>query len=232
MKANIMKREDFAEEIKKYLRSKKIRQKDMAERLNLNHSTINNLINGHTIFGKQSSIQWGEILGIDPLWLMTQGEQGVNPNDGDTPTTAIAKADPDTINVPVLNLDVRGGLAYNDVTDIEEYKVGVMPFSRQIATEGDVVVPVYGESMTPRYPNGSHILIRPLPRWREWLELGNAYVLELADWRRTIKIVRKGSTPDSYRLECYNVDFDTTEIPKSLIEHIWQVLACVKREVM
>lgn len=227
-----MKREEYADALKRFLRQKNLKQQDIADKFGVNHATVNNLINGHTRFGKTKAIRWGEALGIDPLWLMTQGEQGVNPNDGDAPTTAIAKADPGTINVPVLNLDVRGGLAYNDVTDIEEYKVGVMPFSRQIATEGDVVVPVYGESMTPRYPNGSHILIRPLPRWREWLELGNAYVLELADWRRTIKIVRRGTTPDSYRLECYNVDFDTTEIPKSLIEHIWQVLACVKREVM
>ncbi|MBQ1723154.1 MAG: LexA family transcriptional regulator, partial [Muribaculaceae bacterium] len=66
----------------------------------------------------------------------------------------------------------------------------------------------------------------------EWLELGQSYVLELSDYRRTIKIVRKGTTDDSYRLECYNVDYDATEIPKSLIEHVWQVLMCIKRENM
>lgn len=225
--------ENFTQILKNFFAGQGMKQGDVAEKLNLSRTIVTNYLNGNKHFGRNSAMRWSQTFGIDPLWLMTQGEQGVAPNVAlpalapTTPTT-----DPDTINVPVLNLDVRGGLAYNDVTDIEEYKVGVMPFSRQIATEGDVVVPVYGESMTPRYPNGSHILIRPLPRWREWLELGNAYVLELADWRRTIKIVRRGSTPESYRLECYNVDFDTTEIPKSLIEHIWQVLACVKREVM
>ena len=136
------------------------------------------------------------------------------------------------IMIPVFNLDVRGGLMPNDQCDIEQYTTKMLPFSRSIACEGDVVVPVYGDSMSPRYPSGSHILIRPLPMWREWLELGQSYVLELSDWRRTIKIVRKGATNDTYRLECYNVDYDTTEIPKSLIEHIWQVLMCVKREVM
>ena len=86
--------------------------------------------------------------------------------------------------------------------------------------------------MAPRYRSGSHILIRPLPTWREWIEMGLAYVLELSDWRRTIKIVRRGQTSDTYRLECRNVDYDTTEIPKSLIAHVWQVIMCVKREVM
>ena len=68
--------------------------------------------------------------------------------------------------------------------------------------------------------------------WREWLELGNSYVLELADYRRTIKIVRKGTSPDTYRLDCYNVDYDSTEIPIKMIEHVWQVLAVVKRETL
>lgn len=221
----------FTEKLKSHIKFSGYTQKRLAEELGITQPQVNNIVSGRERLGLKNAERFANALSLDPVWLMTQGEHGTPP-DGDTPTTAIAKADPDTINVPVLNLDVRGGLAYNDVTDMDEYKVGVMPFSRQIATEGDVVVPVYGESMTPRYPNGSHILIRPLPRWREWLELGNAYVLELADWRRTIKIVRRGTTPDSYRLECYNVDFDTTEIPKSLIEHIWQVLACVKREVM
>jgi hypothetical protein len=138
----------------------------------------------------------------------------------------------DAIFIPVINLDVRGGLLPNAEADTNQYVMDTMPFSRSIACEGDVVVPVYGDSMSPRYPSGSHILIRPLPLWRDWLELGQSYVLELSDWRRTIKIVRKGSTADTYRLECYNVDYDTTEIPKSLIEHIWQVIMCVKREVM
>ena len=162
---------------------------------------------------------------------MTQGEQGTPPDETALPVEVIPSED-DIINIPILNLDVRGGLLPNAESDTEQYTIDTMPFSRKIATEGDVVVPVYGDSMTPRYPSGSHILIRPLPLWREWLELGQSYVLELSDWRRTIKIVRKGSTIDTYRLECYNTDYDTTEIPKSLIEHIWQVIMCVKREVM
>ena len=192
---------------------------------------VNNLISGREGFGAKNTPKFAVTLGIDPLWLMTQGEQGTAPDEAMTSPPPPTTTD-DAIFIPVINLDVRGGLLPNAEADTSQYVMDTMPFSRSIATEGDVVVPVYGDSMSPRYPSGSHILIRPLPLWRDWLELGQSYVLELSDWRRTIKIVRKGSTADTYRLECYNVDYDTTEIPKSLIEHIWQVIMCVKREVM
>lgn len=224
-----MEEKKFTEKLKKYLKERGLTQKNVADILKINPSSVNNLIKGRDQFGAKTAAAWSTALGIDALWLVTQGEQGVAPT---TSMTASIAQSTDIINIPILNLDVRGGLLPNAEADVEEYTIDTMPFSRKIATEGDVVVPVYGDSMSPRYPSGSHILIRPLPMWREWLELGQSYVLELSDWRRTIKIVRKGATNDTYRLECYNVDYDTTEIPKNLIEHIWQVLMCVKREVM
>ena len=227
-----MANENFREKMKFFLKTKKITQTFLAEQLGIKPSQVNNFISGRERLGLKNAQKVASILDIDPLWLMTQGEQGNAPDEVATPTQVATISNDDIINIPILNLDVRGGLLPNDQCDIEQCTIETMPFSRTIACEGDVVVPVYGDSMSPRYPSGSHILIRPLPLWREWLELGQSYVLELSDWRRTIKIVRKGSTSDTYRLECYNVDYDSTEIPKSLIEHIWQVLMCVKREVM
>lgn len=220
---------DFNKTLKNYFAGQGLTQSDVAERLHISRTVATNYLNGNKNFGRHAAQKWAETFGIDAVWLMTQGQQGTPPSG----IVQIAPAtDPEIIQVPVINLDVRGGLVFNNETDVAQYVTDMMPFSRKIATEGDVVVPVYGDSMSPRYPSGSHILIRPLPLWREWLELGQSYVLELSDWRRTIKIVRKGTTTDTYRLECYNVDYDATEIPKSLIEHIWQVLMCVKREVM
>lgn len=216
--------------MKIFLKSRGITQTALAQQLGIKSFQVNNIISGRERLGLKNAQRFAEILKVDPLWLMTQGEQGTAP--GETSPPPSAQATDDAIFIPVINLDVRGGLLPNAEADTGQYVMDTMPFSRSIACEGDVVVPVYGDSMSPRYPSGSHILIRPLPLWRDWLELGQSYVLELSDWRRTIKIVRKGSTADTYRLECYNVDYDTTEIPKSLIEHIWQVIMCVKREVM
>lgn len=220
----------FSKNLKIFLQKQKITQKTLAEKLGVAQPTISNIINGRDRLGRQTAFKWAEVLDIDPLWLMTQGEQGKNPNDEEEPTIAPPSTSSDIINIPILSPDARGGFMPNDKADIEQYTIGIMPFNRQIAHAGDVVIPVYGDSMTPKYPAGSYILIRPIEAWREYIELGRSYVLELADWRRLIKIVRKGHDATHYTLDSYNVDYESNEIAKDFINNMWLVVASVTRE--
>ena len=223
-----METQEFTEKLRFYLKSKNIKQKELAEKVGVSAVTINNLLNGRDNFGAKAAAKWAEVLGLNPLWLLTQGENGEmllnEPSAQPTPK------DPDIINIPILSLDARGGFLPNDKADIEQYTIGVMPFNKQIAHTGDVVIPVYGDSMTPKYPAGSFILIRPIEAWREYIELGRSYVLELADWRRIIKIVRKGSDATHYTLDSYNVDYESNEVAISFINNMWLVVASVNRE--
>lgn len=223
-----MEEKKFTQKLKKILHDRMIRQNELAKLLNVAPPTISNIINGRDRLGKKQAIEWGKVLAIDPLWLMTQGEQGAAPSDELTPTPKAP--DPDIINIPILSLDARGGFLPNGEVDIEQYTIGTMPFNKQIAHTGDVVIPVYGDSMTPKYPAGSYILIRPIEAWREYIELGRSYVLELADWRRIIKIVRKGSDSTHYTLDSYNVDYESNEVAISFINNMWLVVASVNRE--
>lgn len=222
-----MEEKNFTQKLKKILHDRMIRQNELAKMLNVAPPTISNIINGRDRLGKKQAIEWGKVLAIDPLWLMTQGEQGIAP-DEDAPHTQVATDD--IINIPILSPDAAGGFHPNDQVDIEQYTIGIMPFNKQIAHHGDVVIPVYGDSMTPKYPAGSYILIRPIEAWREYIELGRSYVLELADWRRLIKIVRKGSDATHYTLDSYNVDYESNEIAKDFINNMWLVVASVTRE--
>ena len=215
--------------MKIFLQKQKITQKTLAEKLGVAQPTISNIINGRDRLGRQTAFKWAEVLDIDPLWLMTQGEQGKNPNEDENNITT-QPISPDIINIPILSPDARGGFMPNDKADIEQYTIGIMPFNRQIAHTGDVVIPVYGDSMTPKYPAGSYILIRPIEAWREYIELGRSYVLELADWRRLIKIVRKGHDATHYTLDSYNVDYESNEVSISFINNMWLVVASVNRE--
>lgn len=220
--------DNFNKTLKNYLAGQGLSQSDVAEKLQLSRTIVSNYLNGQRNFGKIIANKWSDAFGIDPMWLMTKGEKGTPP-DGviryATPTI-----DPDIINIPILSPDAAGGFRPNDQADMEQYTIGMMPFNRQIAHHGDVVIPVYGDSMTPKYPAGSYILIRPIEAWREYIELGRSYVLELADWRRLIKIVRKGSDATHYTLDSYNVDYESNEIAKSYINNMWLVVASVNRE--
>lgn len=217
---------DFNEKLKKWFAEQKIKQTDIAERLKVSPTIVNNYLNGQRRFGKNVAMKWSNEFGLNPLWLMSGGAQG----EITGALVNITNSTDDVINVPILSPDARGGFLPNGEVDIEQYAIGMMPFNRQIAHHGDVVIPVYGDSMTPKYPAGSYILIRPIEAWREYIELGRSYVLELADWRRLIKIVRKGSDSTHYTLDSYNVDYESNEVAISFINNMWLVVASVNRE--
>lgn len=221
--------ENFNQILKNYFAGQGLTQNDVAERLQVSRTVATNYLNGNKTFGRKAAMKWANTFGIDEVWLLTQGEQGNSPN-GSPPITTEAALPAYVINVPILSPDAAGGFRPNDQADIEQYSIGKMPFSRTIAHTGDIVIPVYGDSMAPRYPAGSYVLIRPIEAWREYIELGRAYVLELADWRRLIKIVRKGSDTLHYLLESYNVGYDSDEVAKSFINSVWLVVASVNRE--
>ena len=228
-----METKKFTEKLRFYLKSQNIKQKELAEMVGVSAVTVNNLLNGRDNFGAKAAAKWSQVLGLNPLWLLTQGEQGeMMLNKQPIITTALSSNSDSTIEIPVLNLDSRGGFAPNDETDVMEYAQGTMPFNRSLARKGDIVVSVYGDSMAPKYPAGSFILIRPIEQWREYIELGKTYVLELSDWRRVIKIVRKGSDNAHYLLDSYNIDYESTEIATSFINNVWLVVASVNRETM
>ena len=222
-----METENFTEILKNCIKERNLTQKKLAELVNSTPPQVNNIIQGRERLGAKHTPIWSKVLNIDPLWLMTQGEQGVAPSEQ---LTTITPTDPDIINVPILSPDAKGGFTANSEVDITQYTIGTMPFNRQIAHTGDIVIPVYGDSMTPKYPAGSFVLIRPIEAWREYIELGRSYVLELTDWRRLIKIVRKGHDNTHYTLDSYNVDYESNEIAKDFINSVWLVVASVTRE--
>lgn len=218
--------ENFTKILKNRIKEKKITQRGLAELVKSTPPQVNNIIQGRERLGAKHTPTWSKVLDIDPLWLMTQGEQGTPP----IASEQVAPAKRDVINIPILSPDAKGGFGTNSEVDISEYTIGTMPFNRQIAHTGDIVIPVYGDSMAPRYPAGSYVLIRHIDQWREYIELGRAYVLELTDWRRLIKIVRRGHDTTHYTLESYNTAYDSSEIAKQLINDVWLVVASVTRE--
>lgn len=166
---------------------------------------------------------------LNTVWLLT-GEGPMLKID------ATASGEGETkegvVMVPLLNLDARGGLSANEVTDTAEFVSGQIPFGADLARKGDFAMMITGDSMYPRYPSGSYILLREIPMWREYLELSVPYLLELQDERRVAKIVCKGSDREHYVLKSVNPDFEDTEISVSFIRRVFQVVAMLKKEIV
>jgi phage repressor protein C with HTH and peptisase S24 domain len=148
------------------------------------------------------------------------------------PPTEPPPEDGDTILIPVVNLDSRGGMAFNEEVQTDAYITGRLPFPKTIAHQGDVVIPIYGDSMEPTYKAGSMVLIREVELWREYLELGCTYIIGLVDDRRIIKNVMAGSDTQHYLLVSINPSYQPQEIAKNIIRSVWRVIASVRREAL
>ena len=205
-----------------FLKSQNIKMKDFELKCDLSNGYVTSMRKG---FGRQ---KLENVLKAYPElnreWLLYGEGEMLN-------TDSIIDPNDNALWLPVINLDTRGGLLPNMETDTIQYNNTMMPFSRNIARDGDFVMPVVGDSMTPKYPNGTYVLVRPLPTWREYIELGATYVLELLDGRRIIKDVRAGEDHDHFRLISVNPQFDPTDIAKNFIQHIFAVIVAVRREL-
>lgn len=102
-----MTNEIFREKMKIFLKSKKITQKALAEQLGVKSFQVNNIISGRERLGLKNAQRFAEILGIDPLWLMTQGEQGTAPDETSPPPPTA----PDDAILSVYRLRGRCGCA-------------------------------------------------------------------------------------------------------------------------
>ena len=174
-------------------------------------------------------------------WLLTGMGEMLNSTEPSGPTLEdcdqfVAEpknvADADVVRIPIINLDARGGFLSNQETDVSQYVTDYVLLDNSMAQGGDVVINMYGDSMYPRYPSGSKLLIRQVETWREYLELGACYVIELTDGRRVVKIVRKGSDKEHFNLLSVNPEFDEQEIPISLINRVFLVKLMIKSETV
>lgn len=159
---------------------------------------------------------------LDIDWLLT----GVK--DDNSPPIKTS----DTILIPVASPDSIGGTRFNEEVNTEEYINGYLPFPTSIAHQGDVVIPIYGDSMEPTYKAGSMVLIREVELWREYLELGCTYVIGLVDDRRIIKTVMAGSDAKHLLLVSINPAYQPQEIDKKIIRSVWRVIVSVRREAL
>lgn len=165
---------------------------------------------------------------INRVWLTTGvGEMLLTASPPPTPPP-----NNDTILIPVASPDSIGGTRFNEEVNTEEYINGYLPFPTSIAHQGDVVIPIYGDSMEPTYKAGSMVLIREVELWREYLELGCTYVIGLVDDRRIIKTVMAGSDAKHLLLVSINPAYEPQEIDKKMIRSVWRVIVSVRRETL
>lgn len=86
-----------------------------------------------------------------------------------------------------------------------------------------------GNSMCPEINSGDIICLREIEDWSSWLAFNEVYAIVARNGLRTVKIIRKGSTDNTFTLHSVNPEYEDQEIPKEAILKVFEVLGTIKK---
>lgn len=217
--------DDIGNKLKEYFDNKGITQSEIAEKLGVSKAYVNALFTGKRAFGKKQAEAWVSLFGLSASWLLTgEGEMLVQKKEESLPVPKTSY----TTGRPYYNVDFIGGfdLIINDQTIIPEYNIDFAPYNQ----DGVFWCNITGHSMEPKVSHGDIIAIKEVSDWQSYLTMGEIYAIVTTNELRTVKIIRKGTSDDVFRLIPINTaDFDEQEISKSMILRVFEVLGCMKR---
>lgn len=159
---------------------------------------------------------------INKDWLMTgHGDMLISGNKVTAPQISYTKG------VPYYNVDFIGGfdIVLNDQTVNPEYLIDFQKYN-----EATCWCNVSGHSMEPEINNGDIIALKKIEDF-SFLPLGEVYAIVTTNGMRTIKRLGPSQNPECYTLVPTNKspEYGIQELRKDMIQHIFQVLGCMKR---
>ncbi len=172
--------------------------------------------------------------GISAQWLLT-GQGDMFENNNQTKSELFSKNDEINSDLPKISLEKGEGKPYFDVDFLGGFDE---VFNSQVSVpDCNVIVPgfekaqvwcnVTGHSMEPKINHGDIIAMRECSV--DDIQYGETYAVVL-DTIRTIKILRKGSSPDVLRYVPINTtDFDEQEYPIARIQKIFEVIGSISK---
>jgi len=155
-------------------------------------------------------------------WLLT-GKGCMLKDDGDNVEAPLA-TNSLTVGTPYYDVDFLGGFneVFNLQTSVPETNIVIRGFEK-----ADLWCNVTGHSMEPKINHGDIIALRQCSV--DDIQYGEIYAVVL-DTIRTIKILRKSSSPDKLRFIPINIDdYDEQEFDKSRIINIFEVVGSISK---
>lgn len=159
---------------------------------------------------------------ISPDWLLT----GLGPMlKSPSPTAPIGPtiSTETGTGTPYYDVDFLGGFTeiINSQTTIPTYNIIVPGFEK-----ATLWCNVTGHSMEPKINHGDIIALRQCAV--QDIQYGEIYAVVL-DTIRTIKIIRRATTPDTLLYVPINPNYDQQEFPLSRILHIFEVVGSISK---
>ena len=162
----------------------------------------------------------GEMKISRPHQIKIEKNEENDEKNSDLPKISLEKGD----GKPYFDVDFLGGFdeVFNSQVSVPDCNVIVPGFEK-----AQVWCNVTGHSMEPKINHGDIIAMRECSV--DDIQYGETYAVVL-DTIRTIKILRKGSSPDVLRYVPINTtDFDEQEYPIARIQKIFEVIGSISK---
>ena len=204
-------------------------QSSFAKAIGVNPTVIANVIGARR--GKPSFDVMERICAnanISPEWLLTGRGEMLKSSTSETVTPDL-QPEPTLTNdpaqgTPYFDVDFIGGFSeiFNDQTATPACRIIAPGFEK-----ASVWCNVTGHSMEPKICHGDIIALRQCRI--DDIQYGEIYAIVL-DTIRTIKILRRGSTPDTLLFVPINKpDFEDQQFPISRIIQVYEVIGSISR---
>lgn len=162
----------------------------------------------------------GEMKISRPHQIKIEKNEENDEKNSDLPKISLEKGE----GKPYFDVDFLGGFdeVFNSQVSVPDCNVIVPGFEK-----AQVWCNVTGHSMEPKINHGDIIAMRECSV--DDIQYGETYAVVL-DTIRTIKILRKGSSPDVLRYVPINItDFDEQEYPIARIQRIFEVIGSISK---
>lgn len=179
--------------------------------------------NGKRAIGKRLSKDITSYYQINELWLQTGKGEMFSYSAPDTPAEAVHEGVP-FFNVNLGEISLESTNLFNEPP---EYYVNFRPFN-----DCDAYLPIYGDSMYPKYASGEVIVIREILNY-EVIQWGEAYLVVTdhhANNITTVKLLFEHPDANKIILRASNPNFKgDTVVDKKFIKRLYIVKGKITR---
>ncbi|MBB5622765.1 phage repressor protein C with HTH and peptisase S24 domain [Pedobacter cryoconitis] len=220
-------RQHFGPRLKEIRLAKKMTLQEFYSPIAKHVNNFSPIENGSRMIGKRLSEDVIRYYHINESWLAT-GVGKIYSTDELLKETNQLNTDPEE-GVPYINVnpsDFSSG-ELNFLKEKPEYYVNFRPFN-----DCDAYLPVYGDSMFPKYSSGEIIAIREVVN-KDIIQWGEAYLImadESANSITTVKLLFEHDTPGKIILRAANSDYKgDTILDKQAINRLFIVKGKITR---
>ena len=165
---------------------------------------------------------------LNRVWLLTgEGEMiknNLTPQQYYGGDTEKQKAgEPQMFIVPLMPISAKGGT-------LDEFSRSIMENDCEKVLSpikgADFAITVCGDSMSPDYPSGCHILIKKIEE-RAFIDWGKVFVLDTVNGTIIKKLMPVSDDPSKIRCISINPEYPPYEISLEYVRGIYRVLMCM-----